>query len=87
VPSRLFMRYLQPLFCHELFSLPVCCINVYPVPFSASPSYGGGWVPSLISTLAIALVLVLAICFAVYLWEMRCVSQVERELDELSDKT
>ena len=35
----------------------------------------------------IALVLVLAICFAVYLWEMRCVSQVERELDELSDKT
>lgn len=33
----------------------------------------------------IALVVVLATCFAVYLWEMRRVSQVERELDELSE--
>lgn len=35
----------------------------------------------------IGLVLGLATCFAVYRWEMRRVSQVERELDELSDKT
>ena len=33
----------------------------------------------------IGLVLGLASCFAVYLWEMRRVSQVERELDELSE--